>query len=95
MLRQVPGLTLEEMPLSDQCCGSAGIYNVMHTDMSMEVLSRKMENVNRTRAEWIATANPGCMLQMEAGVAKHGRGQRVLHVMQILDEAYQAKRPRG
>jgi glycolate oxidase iron-sulfur subunit len=93
LLRAVPGLELREMALPDMCCGSAGIYNVVHTDMSMAILDRKMENVNRTGAEVIATANPGCMLQLEAGAKIHGNGQRVAHVVEILDEAYRAYRP--
>lgn len=88
LLSKVPGLTLKEMRLSDLCCGSAGIYNVVHTDMSMRLLANKMENVNASGADRIATANPGCMLQLRAGVEKHGHGQRVCHVIEILDEAY-------
>ena len=68
--RSVPGLTLKEMPLSDLCCGSAGIYNVVHTDMAHALLEKKMETVNATGAERIATANPGCMLQLRAGVER-------------------------
>lgn len=88
LLAAVPGLVLKEMPLSDLCCGSAGIYNVIHTEMAMAILEKKMENANRTGAELIATANPGCLLQLRAGVELFGRGQRVLHVVEILDEAY-------
>jgi glycolate oxidase iron-sulfur subunit len=88
LLKKVPGLTLKEMQLSDVCCGSAGIYNVVHTGMSMALLEKKMASVNATGAERIATANPGCMLQLRAGVEKHGHGQRVSHVVEILDEAY-------
>lgn len=88
LLAAVPGLRLQEMPLSDQCCGSAGIYNVVHTDMAMALLERKMRSINSTDAEVIATANPGCMLQLRAGVARHGRKQRVMHVVELLDEAY-------
>jgi len=92
LLARVPGLIVKEMRLSDLCCGSAGIYNVLHTDMSMQLLEKKMENVNATGADRIATANPGCMLQIRAGVEKHGHGQRVSHVIEILDEAYRAAR---
>jgi glycolate oxidase iron-sulfur subunit len=56
--------------------------------MSMALLEKKMASVNATGAERIATANPGCMLQLRAGVEKHGHGQRVSHVVEILDEAY-------
>jgi glycolate oxidase iron-sulfur subunit len=90
LLRQVPGLTLKEMPMSDLCCGSAGIYNVLHTDMALALLAKKMGSINSTRAERIVTANPGCMLQLRAGVERHGHGQRVSHVVEVLDEAYRA-----
>jgi glycolate oxidase iron-sulfur subunit len=92
LLLAVPGLQFREMPLSDLCCGSAGIYNVVENEMAMAVLEKKMQDVNSTNAEVIATANPGCMLQLEAGARLHGHGQRVLHVVEILDQAYQARR---
>jgi glycolate oxidase iron-sulfur subunit len=88
LLACVPGLELREMQLSDLCCGSAGIYNVVHTGMAMALLEKKMATVNATAADVIVTANPGCMLQLAAGVKKFGRGQRVAHVVEILDEAY-------
>lgn len=88
LLRQVPGLTLKEMPMSDLCCGSAGIYNVVHTDMALALLEKKMRSVNSTGADRIVTANPGCMLQLRAGVELHGHGQLVSHVVEVLDEAY-------
>ncbi len=91
LLQAVPGLKFREMPLSDLCCGSAGIYNVLHTDLSMDILEKKMGNVNLTRADIIATANPGCMLQLQAGVRKWGKGgERVMHVVEVLDESYRA-----
>jgi glycolate oxidase iron-sulfur subunit len=89
LLESIPGLKLREMPLADLCCGSAGIYNVVENEMSMQILERKMENVNRTGADVIATANPGCILQLRAGASLHGKGQRVVHVVELLDEAYQ------
>jgi len=88
LLKSVPGLEIKEMQLSDLCCGSAGIYNVVHTDMAMVLLRKKMDSVNATGASVIATANPGCMLQLRAGVKRFGHGQRVAHVVEILDEAY-------
>ena len=88
LLQQVPGLEFREMPLSDMCCGSAGIYNVLHTDMAMSILERKMGTVNPMKVDVIATANPGCMLQLRAGARLFGSGQRVMHVVEILDEAY-------
>lgn len=90
LLGSIPGLEIREMRLSDMCCGSAGIYNIVHTGMAMSLLKKKMENVNATEAPVVAAANPGCMLQLRAGVQKFGRGQRVAHVVELLDEAYRA-----
>jgi glycolate oxidase iron-sulfur subunit len=92
LLRTVPGLDFREMPSSDICCGSAGIYNVVHNDMAMAILEKKMSSVNAVNPDVIVTANPGCMIQLQAGAKIHGRGQRVAHVIEILDEAYRAYR---
>jgi glycolate oxidase iron-sulfur subunit len=88
LLAAVPGLRFREMPASDVCCGSAGVYNIEHSQMALQILAKKMQAVNSTGAEIIATANPGCMLQLQAGVRLHGSGQRVMHVVEILDLAY-------
>jgi glycolate oxidase iron-sulfur subunit len=88
LLARIPGLTLKEMRTSDACCGSAGIYNVLHTDLSMALLEKKMEAIQSTGADRIVTANPGCMLQLRVGADRWGQGQRVSHVVEILDEAY-------
>ena len=90
LLAAVPGLEFREMPWSDICCGSAGIYNVIQNEMAMALLETKMSSVERTGASVIATANPGCLLQLRAGVRLYGNGQRVLHVVELLDEAYRA-----
>ena len=77
------------MRMADGCCGSAGIYNISENEMAMQILAHKMEHVNATEANIIATANPGCMLQLAAGVRLHGAGQRrVMHVVEVLDESY-------
>ncbi len=90
LLAQVPGLEFQEMPYANACCGSAGVYNVLHTEMAMRILAEKMNHVNSVRPDIIVTANPGCMLQLEAGVRLHGNSQQVLHVVEVLDRAYQA-----
>ncbi len=88
LLAAIPGITFREMTGADICCGSAGVYNVVQNEMAMQILKHKMESVNATHAEIIATANPGCMLQLQAGVRLHGSGQRVMHVVEVLDLAY-------
>jgi len=91
VLNAIPGLTLVEMAGSDICCGSAGIYNVVQNEMAMGLLSKKMDAVAATRADAIATANPGCMIQLAAGARMRNTGQPVYHVIELLDKAYGAE----
>ena len=87
LIRAIPGVELVEMPHADQCCGSAGVYNVTETKASLELLAQKMEWARETKAQAIVTSNPGCILQLRAGAAIHGTGQEVLHVVELLDRA--------
>ena len=86
LLEAVPGIELVELPHSELCCGSAGVYNITETESSMELLADKMKHAASTGAELIVTANPGCLLQMRAGARIHKTGQRVWHVMELLDQ---------
>jgi glycolate oxidase iron-sulfur subunit len=90
LIRSIPGVELSEMQLADQCCGSAGVYNVTETKASMELLALKMDCVRETNAQMIVTSNPGCILQLRAGVSAHRTGQEVLHVIELLDRATRA-----
>lgn len=90
LIRAVPGLEFREMRLSDNCCGSAGVYNVTQTRTSLELLAEKMLCAAETGAETIVTANPGCLLQLRAGSEFHKTGQEVLHVIELLDRAMNA-----
>jgi len=87
LLRAIPELEFVELPYSDICCGSAGVYNVTQTEASLELLAEKMNYAKKTGAQIIATANPGCLLQMRAGAELYGTGQTVLHVVEMLDKA--------
>ena len=87
LIRSIPGVQLMEMAHADQCCGSAGVYNVTQTKASLELLDQKMAWAKDTETQAIVTANPGCMIQLRAGAALHGTGQEVLHVMELLDRA--------
>jgi len=88
LLAAVPGLELIELKESELCCGSAGIYNVVHNDLAEKLLQNKMRRIEETKADLILTANPGCLLQLRAGVSRAGGERRVLHVVELLDEAY-------
>jgi len=88
LLQAIAGLTLKALPESDQCCGSAGIYNLVQPEMSMALLDRKMTHAAATGAAIIATANPGCMLQLTLGARRRGLQVEVVHVVDLLDRAY-------
>jgi glycolate oxidase iron-sulfur subunit len=90
LLRAIPGLRLVEMAESDLCCGSAGIYNLTQPELSAALRRRKVDNALATDATTIVSANPGCMLQLQAGLAEAGRPVAVKHVVELLDEAYRA-----
>jgi glycolate oxidase iron-sulfur subunit len=91
LLNAIPGLEFVEMGTPDRCCGSAGIYNLTQTEMSRTLLDAKMADALSTSCEVISTANPGCMLQLDLGVRLNGDGQEVVHVVELLDRAYQAE----
>jgi len=90
LIQAVPGVELVEMALGDQCCGSAGVYNVIETRAALDILASKMDCIRATKAQAIVTANPGCILQLRAGVRLHGSGQQVMHVVELLDRALNA-----
>jgi len=90
LLRSIPELSLVELPFSEICCGSAGVYNVTQTEASLDLLTEKMRHARATEAQIIATCNPGCLLQMRAGARIHGTAHQVLHVIELLDQAISA-----
>ena len=88
LLAQIPELTVVDLPESDWCCGSAGIYNLTQPEMATRLLERKVTNVLATGAEAVVTANPGCILQIQQGLAARGQALRVMHIVELLDRAY-------
>lgn len=87
LLRHI-GAELVESPRSDSCCGSAGVYNVVQNEISMKVLDEKMEFIASVEPQIIATANVGCMLQFRVGVERNKMSAHVMHVVELLDQAY-------
>ncbi len=87
-LLEAAGAELVEMRHPDWCCGSAGTYNVVQADLASQILKVKMDEVTETRAEILATANVGCMLQLRAGVAQRKLNMEVKHVVELLDAVY-------
>lgn len=86
LMRLVEGATYVEMPEADRCCGSAGIYNLTQPEMSGDILDHKMVHAKGTAASVMLTSNPGCLLQMKAGIAKEGIEDRMesVHLVDFL-----------
>lgn len=88
LLAQIPQLRVVDLAESDWCCGSAGIYNLTQPEMAGRLLERKVRHVLATGAQAVVTANPGCILQIKAGLRAQGASVDVLHIMELLDRAY-------
>lgn len=93
LLRQVPDLQLLEVPESDWCCGSAGTYNMSHADTANALLDRKMAHLAALQPQLIVTGNPGCILQLRQGVARHQPSARVVHPMEVIARPMPGGRP--
>jgi len=81
------GAHLYDLPESEHCCGSAGIYNLLNTEMSLAVLERKMKFIEESGADVVVTSNPGCMLQIEAGAKARGLNVKVKHLAEALADS--------
>jgi glycolate oxidase iron-sulfur subunit len=89
LLKAIPGLRLVEMRDSEGCCGSAGIYNITQPELSRRFMAEKAESAAETGADMVVSANPGCIIQVRAGLRQRGSQMAVKHIIEILDEAYQ------
>ena len=85
LLTGIPGLELVEIPEGDQCCGSAGIYNLVEPESSEEIGSRKVDNVLSVKSDLLASANPGCTLQIQKLLRQRGLALPAAHPIEILD----------
>ncbi|MGB8170424.1 MAG: (Fe-S)-binding protein [Chthoniobacteraceae bacterium] len=94
LLRLIPGLQLAELPEATWCCGSAGIYNITQPEMSAKLLDRKMTNIAKTGARFVASANPGCCVQLEAGARTRGENLGIVHPISLLARAYRQEASR-
>jgi glycolate oxidase iron-sulfur subunit len=88
ILRSIPNLRLVELPESNWCCGSAGIYNLTQPEMANQLLERKLRHIGSTNTEVVATANSGCLLQIINGARGHRLSIRVAHPVSLLAEGY-------
>lgn len=90
VLRAIPVLRLTSMPDAAQCCGSAGLFTLVEAEMSRAVLAPKVASLAQARPQVVATGNPGCLMQLGAGLAAAGVPAMVRHPVELLDESYRA-----
>ena len=95
LLTGIPGLELREIADPEICCGSAGVWNVLHPQPAAELGNRKAANVLATGAELLVTANPGCLMQVAAAVRRQGGRIALAHTAQVLDASIRNLGPRG
>lgn len=89
LLQAIPGLKLTNLPESDWCCGSAGTYNLTQPEMAARLLERKVGNIQATEADVVVTGNPGCLMQIQAGLRQSGLPMKAVHTMDLLALAYE------
>ena len=88
LIRSVPGVQLVEMRHPEICCGAAGLYSTLEPAMSNRILQEKLDDLMATRADVVVSANPGCQMQLEAGLRARKSSMRVQHVTELLASAY-------
>lgn len=88
LLRSIPGVSLQSFRDAERCCGSAGIYNITHYDISMEALEEKMRHLAGVAPDIIVSGNPGCLMQLRHGVRRAGLASEVTHPIVLLERAY-------
>jgi glycolate oxidase iron-sulfur subunit len=93
LLGAIPGLTLVPLQEADFCCGSAGVYNLLHPEVAKEFLNRKLDRLALTGADVVVAGNPGCLLQIAAGLRERGMPTRAAHTIELLDWSYRGVMP--
>jgi glycolate oxidase iron-sulfur subunit len=88
LLREIPGLEVVDLERGDRCCGAAGLYNVLQPELSSELRDDKVAAIRASGARVVASANPGCTMQLAAGVRAAGLDVHVVHPIELLDRAY-------
>jgi glycolate oxidase iron-sulfur subunit len=98
VLSAIPGLRVVELRNGDRCCGAAGLYNVLEPELSGELARDKVDAISESGVRVVATANPGCAMQLTSALDDAGRRVRIVHPIELLDRAYRAsdaRRRRG
>ena len=95
LLRRLPGVELVDLPDSDWCCGSAGVYDLAHPALADAQLARKVDSIAAVAPEVVVASNPGCAMHMARGAAARGLDVQVVHLVELLARAYPAPAPRA
>lgn len=90
LINLIPDIDFRELPEADACCGSAGTYNIEKPEMSDRVLSRKVQNVQKTGADYLVTSNPGCLLQLKKALSEAVPPVKVIHLTELLQMSMDA-----
>jgi glycolate oxidase iron-sulfur subunit len=93
LLESIPNIELVPLLDADQCCGSAGIYNLVQPELAGEVLAPKLANIASTGAQYVATGNPGCLMHIGAGLLRARHHARTVHPVELLDASYAEHAP--
>jgi glycolate oxidase iron-sulfur subunit len=93
VLRSLPGVEYRELPEADWCCGGAGSYAAYHYDLSLQVLDRKLDNVQRTGANLVVTSCPACIMQLSFGIHRRGLPISVCHISEVVAACGQKEQP--
>lgn len=89
LLNAIPGLEIVDLPESDWCCGSAGTYNITEPQMAQRLMHRKVKNIETSKADTVVMGNPGCLMQIRAGLQQTGASVKAIHTVDLLAEAYE------
>ncbi len=86
LLAQVRQAEIIDLPAADDCCGFGGVFSVEHPELSAEFLKRKITNLEATGAPTLVVADTGCLMHIQGGLKRQGKGQRVVHIAEVLDQ---------
>jgi glycolate oxidase iron-sulfur subunit len=95
LLRRLPGVEVVDLPNSDWCCGSAGVYNLVHPEMADAQLAQKLDSIAAAAPEVVVASNPGCALHMARGTAERGVQVHIEHLVETIGRAYPRPPTRG
>jgi glycolate oxidase iron-sulfur subunit len=95
LLGLIPKLEILPLPESEICCGAAGSYNITQPEMAARILDEKVANIIRSGAQVVVTGNPGCLIQIQSGLREKNQSTRVMHPIELLDQAYRPGVPHG